>query len=461
MADCYHNLIVGKEVFGIKLLVAQANLGTALVAVLFFHLLQFVLNYLIAEFVVGKDLLVVSNASLQFLILLVEFVLLNVGELGEAHVHDCLSLEVVEREAFLERVAGSLRVLGGADNMDHLVDVVTRDDESFEDMRALLGLAEVEDGAAGHHVAAVLHESGDAVLERQRAGTAVHETDAVHGERGLQLRHLQKFIEHHVSVRVALDVDDDAHFLLAVALVVDIADALDFLFVHEFGDVANQFCLVHAVRYLGDNDRIVQLVGFDFGPCAHHDAAAPRFVGALHALHADDVAARGEVGGFHVFHQFGNGDIGIVNQGHAAVDHLSEVVGRHVRGHTHGDAARAVHEEVGDTRRHHRRLGQAVFKVHVHVDGLLFEVRHHGFAHAAKACLGVTHGCRRVAVHRTEVALPENERVAHVPVLRQAYERSVNGTVAVRVVFTHHVTHDTRGFTGRLVVRHAEFHHTI
>ena len=423
--------------------------------------MQFVLNHLIAKFVVGKDLLVVSDATLQFFIFFVEFVLLDIGELGEAHVHDCLCLEIIQFKACLECFAGGLRVLGGADNMHHLVDVVAGNDKTFEDMGAFLGLAEVEDGATGHHVAAVLHESGDAVLERQRAGTAVYETDAVHGERGLQLRHLQEFIEHHVGVRVALDVDHDADFLFAVALVVDVADALDFLLVHEVRDVADELRLVHAVGYLGHDNRVVLLMRFDFGACTHHDAASSRFVGALHALHADYEAARGEVGGFHVFHQFGNSDIGIVNQCHAAVDYLTEVVGRHVGGHTYGNTARTVHKEVGDTRRHHRRLGQTVFKVHVHVYGLLFKVRHHGFTHAAKASLGVTHGSRRVAVHRTEVALPEHERVAHVPVLRQAYECSVNGTVAVRVVFTHHVTHDTCGFTCGFVVRHAELHHTI
>ena len=69
-------------------------------------------------------------------------------------------------------------------------------------------------------------------------------------------------------------------------------------------------------------------------------------------------------------------------------------------------------------------------------------------ADARKARFGVTHGRRRIAIHRAEVALPIHQRVAHVEALRHAHERVINRRVAVGMKFAE----DFAGDLGALAV---------
>ena len=327
-------------------------------------------------------------------------------------------------------------------------------------MGTFFGLALVILRAAYHHLVAVVHKVADAVLKREQTGTALDERDAVYGKRRLQRRHLEEFVEHHIGVGLALHVDNDAH-TVAVALVVDVGDAVNLLFVHQRGNALDEFGLVHAVGYLSHHDGIVLGAAFYLGAGAHHYAAAACFVSALHALHAHDVAARREVGGLDILHEFLNADVGVVDVGHAAVNHFTQVVRGHVGSHTNGNTAGTVHQEVGNKRGHHLGLVEGVVEVAVHVYGFLVQVLHHGLAHLRESCLGVTHGSGGVAVHRTEVSLSLYQGIAHIPVLRHTHQGAVHRTVAVRVVLTEHVTHDTCALTCRFVVRNAESHHAV
>ena len=60
---------------------------------------------------------------------------------------------------------GFFAVGGGADDFDEVVEVIEGDDVAFEDVGAVLGLAEAELGAAGDDVAAVLDVALDEFLD--------------------------------------------------------------------------------------------------------------------------------------------------------------------------------------------------------------------------------------------------------------------------------------------------------
>ena len=111
MRDGDYHFIIGIEVFGIELRGRKADFRAAFVAVLFLHLDQLVLDDLAAELVITQNLLEVGYAAFDFLILLMQFFLLYVGELCQAHVDDGLGLQVVEPEAFHECLYGGLRIL--------------------------------------------------------------------------------------------------------------------------------------------------------------------------------------------------------------------------------------------------------------------------------------------------------------------------------------------------------------
>ena len=118
---------------------------------------------------------------------------------------------------------------------------------------------------------------------------------------------------------------------------------------------------------------------------------------------------------------------------------------RNVRGHADGDTAGAIDEEVREARRKHGRLAFGAVIVVGEIDGVLVDVRQKLVRHFVQARFGVTHGGRRIRVHRAEVALAVDQRQAHRPRLRQTGQCIVDRAVAMGVILTHDVADDTTG----------------
>ncbi len=73
----------------------------------------------------------------------------------------------------------------------------------------------------------------------------------------------------------------------------------------------------------------------------------------------------------------------------------------------------------------------------------------------------VTHGRGVVAVHRTKVTLTVNQHVTQAKILRHPDDGVVHRRVAMWVVFTNHITNDTRGFFIRFIVVIAKLVHGV
>ena len=298
---------------------------------------------------------------------------------------------------------------------------------------------------------AVVDEVHDQIAHRQQLRTAVHQRDIVHRKRGLQRRILIKGVEHDARHGVVFEDDDDPQ-AVTVGLVVDVGNAVDLLLVDHVGDLLNHLGLVDHVGDFGDDDALTAAGGMlDVGLGTHHDAAAARKHGLPDTLVAVDNTARGEIGALDEMQHLLARDLGVVDIGAASVDHLAEVVRGHVGGHTDGDTAGAIDDQQRDLGGQHRGFGDRIVEVERPVDGLLVDVGHHLVGDLLHAGLGVTHGGRRVAVHRTEVTLAVDQRVAHRPLLCQTHHRVVDRRVAVGVELTEHVADDTRRLTGRFV----------
>ena len=142
---------------------------------------------------------------------------------------------------------------------------------------------------------------------------------------------------------------------------------------------------------------------------------------------------------------------GIVDQRHAGVDHLAEIVRRDVGRHADGDAAGAVDQQVRKLRRQHRRFAFGTVVVGLEIDGVLVDVVEQRLRDLGQAGFGVPHRGRHIAVDRAEIALPVDQRHAHGKILRHADHRVVDRLVAVRMVFTDHVADGARRLAVRLV----------
>ena len=106
--------------------------------------------------------------------------------------------------------------------------------------------------------------------------------------------------------------------------------------------------------------------GVDLLPLAGHRVAAP--------VVAEDHAAGGQVRAQQVLAELRGGEVGVVDEGLRGAHDLAEVVGRDVRGHAHGDAGRAVDEQVGQPGRQDGRLHARAVVVLDEVDRVLVDV---------------------------------------------------------------------------------------
>ena len=149
---------------------------------------------------------------------------------------------------------------------------------------------------------------------------------------------LVELVQDHVGVRVAPEVDDDAH-ARAVRFVAEVCDAFDGFLAHQVRNLFNETSLVHLVRKLGDDDaRLAVGQRLDVRKRPHLDDAASRHVCLADAVRSEDLPCRREIRPLDDRHELLYGRIGIVDEHEHAIDDLAHIVRRDVRRHAHCDA---------------------------------------------------------------------------------------------------------------------------
>ena len=253
--------------------------------------------------------------------------------------------------------------------------MVQRDLVAQQDVLALLGLAQVVARAPHDDVAAVLDEQPDELQQPQLLRLPPDDRQQDHPERFLHLRVLEKIVEDELRLFAALQLDHDAH-AVAVAFVAHVGDAFDLLGLHQLRDALDQLGLVDLVGNFRHHDVLAVLPGLldrRLGP--HREAAASRLVGLLDSLTPRDVPARWQIRPRNQLHHFFQRGFRLFDHQHRGVNDLPQVVRRNVGGHAHGDAARAVHQQVRHSRRQHRGLLLGFVEVRQEIYGFLLDVR--------------------------------------------------------------------------------------
>ena len=220
-------------------------------------------------------------------------------------------------------------------------------------------------------------------------------------------------------------------------------DARKLAYSREFVDLGDDLLWPDHVGELGNDERFAssgELDGFGLGPNA--DRASTRLIGVAQAVVDNDSTGR-EVGAGKDLHKVVHSRLRapLLHDDLDGLGHLAKVVGRHVRGHAHGNAGGAVDKQVRDERRKDRRFVAQAVESGGEVDGFLVDLGDHVHGGGGELALGVAVGGRWV-VEGAEVSLRGDERLAAAEVLAHADEGFVDRAVAVRVVFTHRVTDD-------------------
>ena len=480
VGDRDHHVLFGNEILVREVELGGQYLRLALVAVAFANVLEFFVDDLFLQRLRSEDVQQSLNLGKRLRVVFDQLVLLQRRQPVQGHREDGLGLfggqgvaavvaqpelgaqafraagvaigspqqrlDRSRRPAFRHEAGARLRRRPGrTDHLDHRVDVLQRHRLALQQVTLSPGPPQQVGGAPHHHFAAVADERVEHVAQVDRARLPVDQGDAVDAEHRLQLGQGVKVVEHHLAGFAAAQFDDHAQ-AVPVGLVAQCGDALDALFLDQFGDLLDQPRLVHLVGQLGDDDRLLAAADpFDVGLGAHEDAAATGPVCAHDAGAAVDDGAGGEIRTLDVLHEFVHRQAGLVEQGKTAVDDLGEIVRRDIGRHAHGDAGRAVDQQVGHPRGQHLRDGQGLVVVGHDVDRFLVEIDQHLGGDPLHADLGVALGRGWIAVHGTEVAVPVHQGVAHGEVLGHAHDGLVDGAVAVGVVLAHDLAHHVGG----------------
>ncbi len=326
-------------------------------------------------------------------------------------------------------------------------------------MGALARLAQLEQGAPRHHLAAMAQERLQQILEIEQSRLTVQQAHHVDAEHSLHGGVLIEVVEHHLGHLAATQFDHHTEAVL-VGLIAQLGDALDALFLDQLGDFLHQPGLVDLVGQFGDHNGLAAAIEFlEVAARAQVDAAAARAIGLADTVYAVDDCAGGEIRPRHALQQVLDLQRRIVDQCQTGIHHLAQVMGRDVGGHAHGDTGGTVDQQVGHAGRHDQRLMFGAVVVGAEIDRFLVQIGQQLVGQLGHADFGIAHGGRRIAVDGAEVALPVHQQIAHGKRLGHAHDGVVHRRVAVRVVFTDDVAHHAGGFLVRLVPVVAELVH--
>ena len=417
---------------------------------------QYFVAYYAAQLVfVGQYAFIIGGGLGQFRMLVVYLVPLESGQPCKAHIQYRLRLLFAQSEAFAQCRLSLRRVRAALYNLNNLVYIVQRYHQAFQYVQPFPCLIKVVLRAARYHVLLEAHIMIQHFPKVKHLGFAVHKAKHYHPERILHLGMLIKLIQHNVCVNVALEIDYYPK-ALAVARVAQIAYALYAFFMHKLGYFFNQPCLVHLIRYFRYNYAAFAVARFlYFRARAHQYAPAARAVRLAYACVAHYYAARGEVRPGQIAHKLFNRYFGIIEHGDICIYCFAQIMRRDVRGHAYGYAAGAVHKKVWIAAGQHLGLHERFVEVRHEIDRVFAYVGHHFVRQLGHSGFGISHCGRAVAIHAAKVALAFNEHIAAVEILRKPYHCIVNAGIAVRMVFTEHIAHNTRAFMERLIGREA------
>ena len=371
-------LLLFDKILHVDLIDNVLYLGAALVAVLIAQRDKLIFQNALDKLGVGKQALEISDFLFKLLVLKLQLLAVESLKRDKAHITYRLRLNVAQAEALHQIL---LRVVvAGADDVDDLVDIVLRDEQAFQQMSALLGLAQIVARAADDDVLLEGQVLVDNVAQGQylRLTLIIHERQHIYREAGLQRSLREQPVQHDLRVCVALELNDHAH-TVAVALVAQVGNALKALFAHLICDILDELALIDLIRQLVDDysGSAVAPELLKLRARADNDSAAAGGVCLTYAAAPHDDALGREIRAFDVLHKVGQRRFRIIQHADAGVYDLGEVVRRDIRRHADGDTAGAVDQQVRESGGQDARLLAALVKVRIPVDGLFVDVAQH------------------------------------------------------------------------------------
>ena len=228
MGERNHAVFVGDQVLDVNVALVHHDLGTPRVGIFLANGQQVILHHAEQLAGIGEQLLQVGNALLQSLIFRLQFAAFQPGQLVEAHIKDGVGLDFRKAKRGHQLNFGGLAVFRGADDAHHVIEVIQRLQQSFQNVGAGFGLAQFKLRTAGQHLEAVVNEALQKLLEVHDPRASVVNGQHDGAKRAAQLRLLVQVVQHHLPDFALLELHHHADAVL-VGLVAQVADTFDFL----------------------------------------------------------------------------------------------------------------------------------------------------------------------------------------------------------------------------------------
>ena len=136
-------------------------------------------------------------------------------------------------------------------------------------------------------------------------------------------------------------------------------------------------------------------------------------------------------------------------------------MGRYIRSHSDSNTGSTVHKQIRITAGKYSRLFLRIIEVRNEIHSIFVNICQKLHGNFAQPCLRITHGCRTVSVHGTEVTMTIDKRISGRPFLCHIDQCTINGTVTMGMIFTHSITDDTGTLSVWLVRTIVQFNHRI
>ena len=450
------------KVGNVNIALVERDFGAPGIGVFVLDFLKFLFDDAEAE-VAGRQKTAEIIRKFHFFVVFI-FEVLNrqPGQLIESHIEDFRNLNLGESVFCDQCLLGFLTGPGGADDADDIVQIAHREQQTFQNMDPCFDFSKFKPGSAGDDFQTVVDIALENLKQIQGPRTVHVDDEHIAADRVFHLRVGVKLIENDGTHCAAFDVDDDPDADFMAGFVAQAGNAGDFLIADEVGDAFYEHFLVDRIRDFRDDDLLPAGFGFDdLRFCADFDNTMAGSIETADRINAVNDSGCRKVGAGNEFHQVGDGRGRIVEQMERAVDDFTEIVRRDIGRHSDADTGAAVDEQVREFCRQHFRFAFAFVEVRDHVDGIFVKVREEFLRKTLHPAFGVTGSRGGVAVDGSEIALTFDQRGAHGERLRKTDERIVNCGIAVRVIFTHDFTDDSRRFDGRMSFGKPQLFHSV
>ena len=144
-------------------------------------------------------------------------------------------------------------------------------------------------------------------------------------------------------------------------------------------------------------------------------------------------------------HQFPGSDILIQHIGLDGIDHFCQIMRRYTGCHTYRDTFRTVDQQIGNFYRQNIGFPLCLIKIGNEIHHIFVQIGQKSFlGNAFQPCLRITHSGSAIPLNITKVAVAVNQGQSPFEILGHDYQRFIDGTVSMRMVFTHGIPYDTR-----------------